>query len=99
MEISVGAKVLFDGSSVEIQSTTGNSIRAGFICERPQPCYQCPHSWFFFNQHCYKSYKRRTRLSVAREICDADRAYLEYDGRFNEVLVSLLTSDSFLYRK
>ena len=30
---------------------------------------------------------------------DADKAYLENDGSFDEVIVSLLTSDSFIYRK
>ena len=28
-----------------------------------------------------------------------DQAYLKSEGSFNELLVSLLTSDSFLYRK
>ena len=30
---------------------------------------------------------------------DADKAYLESNGSFDEVMVSLLTSDSFIYRK
>jgi len=32
-------------------------------------------------------------------LMDADKAYLENDGSFDEVIVSLLTSDSFIYRK
>jgi hypothetical protein len=30
---------------------------------------------------------------------DADKAYLENSGSFDEVIVSLLTSDSFVLRK
>jgi len=30
---------------------------------------------------------------------DADRAYLTSNGSFDEVIISLLTSDSFIYRK
>ena len=30
---------------------------------------------------------------------DADKAYLENGGSFDEVIVSLLTSDSFVLRK
>jgi hypothetical protein len=42
---------------------------------------------------------RNEQLSDAPTVIAADRAYLESDGSFNEVIVSLLTSDSFLYRK
>jgi hypothetical protein len=32
-------------------------------------------------------------------LIDADKAYLSSNGSFDEVIVSLLTSDSFIYRK
>ena len=42
---------------------------------------------------------RNETLRDASTVAAADRAYVEHDGSFNELLVSLLTSDSFLYRK
>ena len=42
---------------------------------------------------------RNERLSDSRTLIDADKAYLESGGSFKAVVVSFLTSDSFLYRK
>jgi hypothetical protein len=42
---------------------------------------------------------RNETLSDSKTLIAADRAYVESGGSFNAVLVSLLTSDSFLYRK
>lgn len=42
---------------------------------------------------------RNERLSDSRTLIAADRAYLDSDGSFNALLVALLTSDSFLYRR
>ena len=42
---------------------------------------------------------RNEMLSDSRTLVAADMAYLASGGKFSEVLVSLLTSDSFLYRK
>jgi hypothetical protein len=42
---------------------------------------------------------RNEMLSDSRTLISADRAYLESGGSFNALLVSLLSSDSFLYRK
>ena len=42
---------------------------------------------------------RNEMLSDSPTLRAADRAYVESDGSFNEMLVALLTSDSFLYRK
>ena len=42
---------------------------------------------------------RNETLADSPTLIAADRAYLRSDGSFNEVLVSLLTSDSFLFRK
>lgn len=42
---------------------------------------------------------RNEMLSDSRTLIKADQAYLKSGGAFSEVLVSLLTSDSFLYRK
>ena len=42
---------------------------------------------------------RNEMLSDSQTLIDADQAYLSSDGSFNAVIVSLLTSDSFMYRK
>jgi hypothetical protein len=38
-------------------------------------------------------------LSDSKTLIAADQAYLASGGKFSEILVSFLTSDSFLYRK
>lgn len=42
---------------------------------------------------------RNETLSDSKTLIDADRAYLDSGGSFDAVIVSLLTSDSFIYRK
>ena len=42
---------------------------------------------------------RNETLSDSKTLMDADKAYLENGGSFDEVIVSLLTSDSFVLRK
>lgn len=42
---------------------------------------------------------RNEMLSDSQTLMAADQAYLESGGSFNSLLISLLTSDSFLYRK
>ena len=42
---------------------------------------------------------RNEMLSDSQTLIAADKAYVSSDGSFNALVVSLLTSDSFLYRK
>ncbi len=42
---------------------------------------------------------RNEMLSDSKSLIDADQAYLKSGGSFDAVIVSLLTSDSFIYRK
>ena len=42
---------------------------------------------------------RNEMLSDSKTLMDADQAYLNSGGSFNAVIVSLLTSESFMYRK
>ncbi len=42
---------------------------------------------------------RNEMLSDSKTLIDADRAYVDSGGSFDAVIVSLLTSDSFIYRK
>jgi hypothetical protein len=42
---------------------------------------------------------RNETLSDSKALIDAEKAYLDNHGSFDAVVVSLLTSDSFIYRK
>ncbi len=42
---------------------------------------------------------RNETLADSKTLIDADQAYLQNDGSFDAVIISLLTSDSFIYRK
>ncbi len=42
---------------------------------------------------------RNERLSDSKTLIEAERAYVDSNGSFDAVVVSLLTSDSFIYRK
>lgn len=42
---------------------------------------------------------RNEKLSDSKTLIDAEQAYLKNQGSFDAVIISLLTSDSFLYRK
>jgi len=42
---------------------------------------------------------RNETLADSKTLMDAEKAYLDNNGSFDEVIVSLLTSDSFIYRK
>ncbi len=51
-------------------------------------------------RHAFRFYMGRNEMmSDAQTLLDADRAYVRSGGSFNEVIISLLTSDSFRYRK
>ena len=51
-------------------------------------------------RHAFRFYMGRNEmLSDSKTLIDADKAYLQSGGSFKAVIVSLLTSDSFIYRK
>jgi len=51
-------------------------------------------------RHAFRFYMGRNEmLSDSQTLIDADRAYIESDGSFKAIVVSFLTSDSFMYRK
>lgn len=51
-------------------------------------------------RHAFRFYMGRNEtLSDSRTLIDADKAYVSSGGSFKAVIVSLLTSDSFIYRK
>jgi hypothetical protein len=51
-------------------------------------------------RHAFRYFMGRNEmLSDSQTLLDADNAYVESGGSFKAVIVSLLTSDSFIYRK
>jgi len=51
-------------------------------------------------RHAFRYFMGRNEvLSDSKTMIDADQAYINSDGSFDAVIVSLLTSDSFIYRK
>ena len=51
-------------------------------------------------RHAFRFFMGRNEtLADSGTLTEADRAYVESKGSFDEVIVSLLTSDSFIYRK
>nr|MBX2850836.1 DUF1585 domain-containing protein [Phycisphaeraceae bacterium] len=53
-----------------------------------------------FVRHAFRYWMGRNEtLDDSPTLIAADQAYIQSNGSFNELLVSLLTSDSFLYRK
>lgn len=51
-------------------------------------------------RHAFRFFMGRNELlSDSQTLIDADNAYVQSGGSFNAVIVSLLTSDSFMYRK
>lgn len=51
-------------------------------------------------RHAFRYFMGRNEtFDDSKTLIDADRAYRESGGSFDEVIVSLLTSDSFIYRK
>lgn len=51
-------------------------------------------------RHAFRYFMGRNEmLSDSKTLMDADKAYVESGGSFDAVIISLLTSDSFLYRK
>jgi hypothetical protein len=51
-------------------------------------------------RHAFRFYMGRNEtLSDSKTLIDADNAYVSSGGSFKAVILSLLTSDSFIYRK
>ena len=51
-------------------------------------------------RHCFRYWMGRNEmLSDSKTLIAAEKSYLDSGGKLSELLVSLLTSDSFLYRK
>ncbi len=51
-------------------------------------------------RHAFRYFMGRNELlSDSQTLIDADNAYVESEGSFRAVVISLLTSDSFMYRK
>jgi hypothetical protein len=61
---------------------------------------KAPRSRQSIIRHAFRFYMGRNEtLKDSQTLIDADNAYLKSNGSFRAVIVSLLTSDSFIYRK
>jgi Protein of unknown function (DUF1588)/Protein of unknown function (DUF1585) len=61
---------------------------------------QAPRTRQSIIRHAFRFYMGRNEmLSDSQTLIDAEKAYLKTNGSFRAVIISLLTSDSFLYRK
>jgi hypothetical protein len=53
-----------------------------------------------FIRHVFRYFMGRNEtLADSKTLIDAEKAYLSSGGSFNELIISILTSDSFIYRK
>jgi hypothetical protein len=53
-----------------------------------------------FVRHAFRYWMGRNEmLSDSTTLIDSDQAYVDNDGSFRALVISLLTSDSFMYRK
>ena len=53
-----------------------------------------------FIRHLFRYFMGRNEmLSDSRTLIEAEKAYLASEGSFKELVISLLSSDSFLYRR
>ena len=53
-----------------------------------------------FIRHLFRYFMGRNEmLSDSKTLIEAEKAYLDNDGSFKALVVSLLSSDSFLYRR
>ena len=51
-------------------------------------------------RHAFRYFMGRNELfSDSRTLIEAEQSYIDSNGSFDAVIVSLLTSDSFIYRK
>ena len=51
-------------------------------------------------RHAFRFFMGRNEtLSDSKALIDAEQAYIDSNGSFDAVIISLLTSDSFIYRK
>ena len=71
-------------NAVEMMHRLGNSVRARQS----------------FIRHLFRYFMGRNEmLSDSKTLVDAERAYLDNGGSFKSLVVSLLSSDSFIYRR
>ena len=93
--LPVDAKGLLDGTGEE--SLDGEVRDAIDLADRLAKSGRVRQSII---RHAFRYFLGRNEvLSDSKSLIDAERAYLENEGSFDAVIVSLLTSDSFVFRK
>ena len=93
--IPVNSKSVLDGTGDELLD--GEISDALDMTERLSKSIRVRQSII---RHAFRYFLGRNELlSDSKTLIDADQAYVDSDGSFDAVIVSLLTSDSFIYRK
>ncbi|MFT5412169.1 MAG: hypothetical protein ACI8XO_002490 [Verrucomicrobiales bacterium] len=93
--LPVDAKGILDGTGD--QALDGEVSDAIDLAERLAKSAKVRQSII---RHAFRYFMGRNEiLSDSKTLIDADQAYMENNGSFDAVIVSLLTSDSFIYRK
>jgi hypothetical protein len=78
-------------------SLDGDLVGAVHLAERLSKSRRVRQS---FIRHAFRYFMGRNEfLSDSKTLIDAEKAYVDNGGSFDAVIVSLLTSDSFIYRK
>lgn len=94
----VDATASFDGT--EIPVLDGRGLQVKNAMELMDVLAKEPRVRQSIIRHAFRYFLGRNEmLSDSPTLIAADQAYVKSGGSFNEVIVSLLTSDSFLYRK
>ena len=95
---SVDASASFDGTG--IPALDGKGIKVNNAVELMEVLARLPRVRQSIIRHAFRYFMGRNELlSDAPTLIAADLAYQKSNGSFNAVILSLLTSDSFLYRK
>ncbi len=86
--------------AVSFSEVEGLDGDVGDVREMMERLADSPRVRQSFLRHMFRFWMGRNELlSDSQTLIEMDRVYVENDGSFNEALVALLTSDSFLYRK
>lgn len=94
-----GAPVDTTGA-IDLTSIEGFDLEVGDVREMMEHLARSALVRQSFVRHVFRYFMGRNEmLSDSITLIQMDEAYLDSGGSFNELLVTLLTSDSFLYRK
>ncbi len=91
----MGSKIMFtDSGDPEVDGKVKDAVEMMRRIGRSDRARQS------FIRHLFRYFMGRNEmLSDSKTLIEAEKAYLESGGSFRSLVVSLLSSDSFLYRR